>query len=362
METIFILIILASAIATEYLLYAKKGGKNLTYTAKLEKSEVFEGDEILLTEELANNKNLPLPYVKTEIVSPLFLDFGEESAQSKDGLCYIPSVFSLKKREKCRRVRSIKCTRRGMFEIGAASLYGSDIFGLKEFTVPLENAREFLTVLPSPLSVHDFSPENKQLFGDILIRRFICDDPFLINGAHEYCGREPMNSISWNASAKTGKLMAVNKDHTTSAKVLILLNFQRRDDIVASAEADICELMIKAAAFVMEEAEKIGAEFALSINVPGQSTAAGTGVEFRFEQLRRLAALVPDCFFRTADFLRNNQVYEYTDVILITPVISHDTAEYLNKLKNGGLGVYSYAVNNEADYERCSVITRKRRG
>lgn len=361
METFFILIILAAAVATEYFLYAKMGSKGVKYTAKLENSEVFEGEEVTLTEELSNNKRLPLPYVKTEIVAPSFLDFGEKAVENKEGLCYIPSVFSLRKTEKCKRVRSIRCMRRGMFEIGASSLYGSDIFGLKEFTVPVENAREFLTVLPSPLNVEDFSSDNKQLFGDILIRRFICDDPFLICGAHEYSGHEPMNAISWNASARTGQLMANIRDHTTSARVLILLNFQRRDDLVAAAETDICELMIKAAAFVMEKTENIGADYALSINVPGQLAAiSGAGTEFRYEQLRRLAAVNPDCCLRTGDFLRNNWAYEFTDVILITPVLSFETGNYLTKLKNQGLGVYSYTMNNEADIDFCSVISRRK--
>ena len=362
METIFILIIIACAVALEYFLYAKIGSKGVTYTAKLEKTEVFEGEEIILTEELANNKLLPVPYVKTEIVAPSFLDFGEKFEENKEGFCCIPSVFSLRKREKCRRVRHIKCTRRGMFEIGAASLYGSDIFGLKEFTVPVENAREFLTVLPTPLSTDDFYPENKQLFGDILIRRFICDDPFLINGAHEYSGREPMNSISWSASAREGKLMAVDREHTTSSRVLILLNFQRRDDLFAAAETDICELMIKAAAFAMEKAEEFEAEFSLSINVPYQSkSVAGSGEVFRHEQLRRLAAVDPKSYFKTEDFLRNSPAYEFTDVVLITPTISYETADYLIKLRNQGIGICAYTMNNEAEADFCSVITRRRK-
>lgn len=361
METVFILIILAAAAAAEYLLYAKKGGKGITYTVTLEKSEVFEGEEITVTEELSNNKKLPLPYIKTEIVAPSSLDFGENAKENKEGICCIPSVFSLKKTEKCKRVRKIKCTRRGMFEIGAASIYGSDIFGLTEFTVPVENAREFLTVLPSPLSSENFALENKQLFGDIPVRRFICDDPFLVSGAREYSGREPVNGISWSASARTGSLMVNVKDHTTSARVLILLNFQRRDDLFAAAETEICELMIKAAAFVMETAENMRAEFALSINVPRQSAAiSGTGTEFRYEQLRKLAGVTPGCFLRTADFLRNNRLHEFTDVVLITPVISVETGDYLTRLKNQGLGVYAYTMNNETDVDFCSVIRRRK--
>lgn len=360
MEIIFILILIAAAIVAEYLFYIRGGYKRISYRAELGKSEVFEGDEVILTEIIVNGKLLPLPFVKTEIIAPAFLDFGIEAEKNKEGICCIPSVFSLRGREKCRRVRSIKCTCRGMFEIGASSLYGSDLFGLGEYVIPVTDAKVSLTVLPSPLSADDFTPDNRQLYGDILVRRFICEDPFLINGAHEYSGREPMNSISWSASARAGKLMAVNKDYTSCSKMLILLNFQRRDDIVAPAVEGVCELMIKAAAFVMERAEEMKAEFALVINVPDQEPlTVGAGAGFRIEQLRRLAAVEADCYLRIEDFLRSQPVREFTDVVLITPTLSFETADFLEKIKNHSIGICAYSMHNEAEAVFCSQITRK---
>lgn len=360
MEIIFILILLALAIAAEYLTYSINGAKKLTYEARLEKSEVFEGENAVLIEEIDNRKRLPLPFVKTEILAPAFLDFGVKAEANKEGLCGIPSVFSLKGREKCKRVRRIKCTCRGVFEMGAASLYGSDLFGLGRFNLKVKDVMVNLTVLPAPLNAEDFYPDNRQLYGDISVRRFICEDPFLINGSHEYSGREPMNSISWSATARAGKLMALNKDFTTSAKILILLNFQRRDDIFTAAPRENCELLIKAAAFVMERAEEIGAEYALSINSVGETLVfSGAGEDFKLEQLRRLAAVTPECRLRTGEFLTELSPAEYTDIILITPALSEETAEYLEELKTRGIGIYAYAMRNEAEAEFCSQIIRK---
>ncbi len=267
MEIIVILILIVISVAAEALLYSKQGGKKLSYTAKLDRQEIFEGDSVTLTEELNNGKALPLPFVKSEIIAPSSVDFGIDAKQSKEDLCYIPSVFSLKGNERCTRTRKIKCTERGCFEIGSTSLYGGDLFGIGGFTLFAEN-REKLTVLPVPLSAEDFYPNSKMLHGDIQVRRFICEDPFLISGAHEYSGREPMNSIFWNGTARTGKLMALNKDFTTCSKVLIMLNFQRRDDIVAPDSNSVCEVLIKAAAFAIEECVKIGSEYALAVIVP----------------------------------------------------------------------------------------------
>lgn len=359
MEIIFILILVAIAATAEHILYNKAGAKSLSYKAKLEKSEVFEGEEITLVEELSNGKLLPLPFVKTEIVSSVFLDFGVNAEVNKEGLCCIPSVFSLKGREKCRRVRNIRCTRRGAFELGASTLYGSDLFGLGGFAIPLSDTRSSLTVLPTPLLPEDFAPDNRQLYGDIAIRRFICEDPFLISGAHEYSGREPMNTIYWNGSARSGKLMAINRDYTTCAKMLILLSFQRNDEFCAPAQTEVCELMIKAAAYALEKAEEMSAEFALVLNLPQQPPiSTGVGTDFKLIQLRRLAAAETDCLLTIGDFLREQPFAEFTDVVLITPYLSQETAEFLFTLKNRGQGVRVYARNNETDVDFCSLIIK----
>ena len=76
MEIIVMLLIIAAAAGVECFLYRCLGDKKLSYTARLEKNEVREGDGVAFTEELCNNKRLPLPFVKTEIIIPSCLDLG----------------------------------------------------------------------------------------------------------------------------------------------------------------------------------------------------------------------------------------------------------------------------------------------
>lgn len=362
MEIIVILILIGAAAAVEAMLYTKTGGKNLSYTAKLERQEVFEGDSVALTEELNNAKALPLPFVKSEIIAPSSIDFGVGARSSKEDLCYIPSIFSLKGNERCTRTRRIKCTQRGAFEIGSTSLYGGDLFGIGHFTLFTEN-REKLTVLPSPLSAEDFYPNSKMLSGDIQVRRFICEDPFLISGAHEYSGREPMNTVFWNGTARAGRLMALNKDFTTCSKALIMLNFQKRDDIVAPDSNSVCEVLIKAAAFAIEECVEIKGEYALAVNLPESAhnppPAARTGEAYRLELLRRLARLRIDCDCTLFNFMKRLPLEEYTDLILITPSLSQETADFLNEKRKAGQGVFVYSPKNNSDADFFVQITRK---
>lgn len=360
MEIIVILLIIAAAAGIECFLYHRFGDERLTYTAFLEKNEVTEGDKISFTEELCNDKSLPLPFVKTEIIIPSCLDLGTGEPESKEGLCYVPSVFSLKGKERCIRKRKIICKRRGVFEIGSSSLYGGDLFGLSSFSLPLIQ-KETLTVLPGPLETEDFYPNSRLLYGDILVRRFICEDPFMISGAHEYTGREPMNSIFWNASARTGRLMALNRDFTTCSRMLIMLSFQRRDDIIAKAAESVCELMIKAAAFALDCGVKSGAEFAVSVNTPdNEPLKAAGGESFCLEQLRRLARLNPVCECPNCEFILSQPLEEYTDILLITPFLSQKTADLLKSRAVFGQNIRVYGTQNNSNDEDLFVqITRK---
>lgn len=359
MEIIVILLIIAAAAGAECFLYHRFGDIGLSYNATLGKTEVMEGDEVDFTEELRNDKRLPLPFVKTEIIIPYFLDIGAKTPKSKEGLCYIPSVFSLKGKERCIRKRSIKCVRRGVFEIGSSSVYGGDLFGLSSFTLPrIEN--EYLTVLPTPLDTENFYPNSRLMYGDITVRRFICEDPFMISGAHEYTGREPMNTIFWNATARMGQLMVLNKDFTTSSRLLILLNFQRRDDILTHASDSVCELLIKAAAFALDGAVKSGSEFRLAINAPNEEPSlVRSGEDFRMELLRRLARITPSCDRSVADFINEQPLEEFTDILLITPFLSQRTSDILKGREQFGQYIRVYGTQNDSDCDFFVQIVRK---
>ncbi len=64
------------------------------------------------------------------------------------------------------------------------------------------------------------------VIGDISVNRFIFEDPMLTVGFSEYTGREPMRDISWTQSARLGRMMVKNYDHTVDLSVTILLNVQ----------------------------------------------------------------------------------------------------------------------------------------
>ena len=60
-------LILTAVLAGQYFLYAKLGLKDVSYKLSISTPEAFEGEEIEITEEITNDKWLPLPWIRTEI-------------------------------------------------------------------------------------------------------------------------------------------------------------------------------------------------------------------------------------------------------------------------------------------------------
>ena len=83
-----------------------------------------------------------------------------------------------------------------------------------------------ITVLPKPIGEDELAVSPRYITGDIMVRRQLVADPFYISGVREYTGREPMNLIHWNATAREQELMVFQNDYTSRQSVTVLLNMQ----------------------------------------------------------------------------------------------------------------------------------------
>ena len=97
--------------------------------------------------------------------------------------------------------------KRGVFSFDDTVVTATDMLGLvrvsRGFKVGIS-----ITVLPVGTDGENAVLSFNEPVGEILVRRFINEDPFMIAGSREYTGREPLNRIIWKYTAVTGKLMA----------------------------------------------------------------------------------------------------------------------------------------------------------
>lgn len=336
MNLIGMVIILAAIVAAEFFLYDKLGFKNVTYTIKISVPEAYENDEIEIIEEIENAKRLPLVWARSEISCSPYLKFKGQNPESKKdqslrGL--VSGIFTLKGYQKCRRVWKVKCEKRGIMTIENATITVSDLFGLSK-RAKMFAISDSVRVLPAPADMDSGELSGDTFIGDISVRRFVLPDPFIISGAREYTGREPMKRIHWAQTARNGRPMVFDNEFTTERRVMILMNMQRSETHVQPLSDYNLELQIKAAAFVLDYCENAGStECALSANTEAAlAIPAASGYEHALEVLRALAELEPTCGDYADVFFERLDLNEFTDIFLITPFVSERLGAFLNSL------------------------------
>ncbi len=343
MELIAILIIVGIVVFVELFLYRKMVLKGIEYTVDFNVSEAFEGETIEIIEEVSNNKWLPVPWLKTELSTSRWLEFTGSAAARGSDARFVPSVFALKPYQKCTRTRKAVALKRGEFTLESTSLIGGDLLGLASVSKSVKTNRS-IRILPSPYEVGEGELSSEELSGEIITRRFICDDPFLKSGSREYTGREPMNRIHWSSTAREGQLMVFNNDFTTENRVLILMNMQKmavgdpRPPMIADTET-----MIKAGAFLIDMYAAMKSPVSFATNGSGKVLEnGGSSEEDYLGILRVLAGLENECDTDFCDFCNCIDFEEITDIAVITPYIDDRIIEFARNQKRLGRNVFFY--------------------
>ncbi len=348
MEFVVMAAIVAAVLFAQYLIYAKLGLKNVTYSLSISVPEAFEGDEIEIIEEIDNAKPLPLPWVRTEINCSRWLCFYGQDEKSQRGL--VSGVFMLKGYQKCRRSWRVKCEKRGVFGVNDVSVSVGDLLGLAKPSAVFK-INSMIRVLPLPCDMQNGEMSSEAFIGDISVKRFILPDPFMISGAREYTGREPMNRIHQQQTARTGKLMAYRSEFTTERRVLVVLNMQRHySSTLQKLGVSTMEAFVKAAAFVFCECDMLNAQCAMCANTAGEGlyVAPAEGYEHTIDALRELAELKNGCGAHIDDFFPALDFEYYTDIVLISAFLSDKTAEVLRGLCSVGKSCLIFTTSIES--------------
>ncbi len=195
----------------------------MVYKRSISSSTAFEGEKIYMIEEIENNSLLPIPWMKAEsrLSTRLKLAAAKNMDQAQEG--YHRSVFSIMPFYRIKRTHEITCLQRGDFNVGNVTITSGDIFGFASKIITYDNETRLL-VYPRPLEQNKLIECYHSLQGDIVVRRFINPDPFLVAGVRQYQFGDPMSSISWKATARTNSLQVYKYDYTADSNILILFN------------------------------------------------------------------------------------------------------------------------------------------
>lgn len=117
--------------------------------------------------------------------------------------------------------------RRGVYRLGPITVHGGDPFGLfeKQLLIPVEHE---LVVYPPAVDVSRVPLPTASMTGGAMRNRNLSASSPTISGLREYTAGDPLNRISWSATARRGFMMVKEFDPDPTADLWIVLDLGER--------------------------------------------------------------------------------------------------------------------------------------
>ena len=225
MELIVLIGILLALFIAEIIYYRIHALDNLHLKVEFSKNVANFGEDIELIEIAENKKRLPLPFIILKFEAPREIKFYDMMNTSTSDLLYREDMLTMKAFSKHTRRIKAQCTKRGYYVFPRVGITTSDLLLTERFTMDFNN-ESHLVVLPEILNTELMQMLTSVTLSELQCRRTLLTDPFTLAGIREYGPNDPMNSINWKASARTGELMVNQNASTCAQKVQIFINLE----------------------------------------------------------------------------------------------------------------------------------------
>ncbi len=317
----FIMLLVAAGIAE--IISIRRSLFGIEYDVDVSKKAVEPDEKVNLITKITNRSRRFVPFLRIEEDVPLDMlcDVGLEIENFTQRRASLRSSVYLLPRQRVIRKTEVSFSKRGLYAFKGAVLSGGDFLGFSERSQRSERMCT-LVVLPRRGSYESVKMLIGGMLGDESVNRFLNEDPMLTLGFHEYTGREPMKRISWKRTAREGKLMVREPDHTLEQTAVVLVN--TNTFAFGHYGEELLEKCFSIARDIMETLEEMRIPYAFLSNVSSVQPAVSEGLG----KMHLNSALVA---LGTADYGFSESVWSLIDravlaadsgktIILITPM------------------------------------------
>ncbi len=244
---------------------------------------VYAGEQAQMTERIENRKRMMLPILEVAFRVRKELIFTDFENTNVSDYTYKRDIFALLGNQRITRTLTLDCTKRGYYRIEQSDLTTYSLLHRQRFSRECTADTE-LYVYAGRTDVSEIMSECVRMMGNVQCTRMLCEDPFAYASIREYTSADPMKTVNWKASAKTGKLMVNTFESTRMEKVMLYLDVE--DKGILKYE-DVIEESISVAASLAGRMLCRGMEVGICVNAAGRSglwpreEKAGPGKEER---------------------------------------------------------------------------------
>ena len=347
-------VVFLGAVAILYCLWCftiREGLKNLSCTRAFSRPAVFEGEEAELIEVVRNDRPIIIPWLLVESRISPYLQLGRQENLHVSSETFYRSCFTLMPYQQIRRRHYVRFLRRGVYDLGNASIAAGDPLGLTRFWKDQQLSTP-VVVYPRILEDAELPRPVSKMMGELITRDRLLTDPFLVRGIRPYQPGDLIRDIHWQATARTDELQVRVHDSTVCTRLLVVLNAQRFDnqwdDYVRQEDVNLLEEEIRLTASVCIHTLRAGLAVGFATNMPqkqhGRSTVINPGEGTAWEEtlLDGFAHLQLHCSEKFVPLLDSLRHYTDTDILILSPYDSESIRQAIAKLEDNGNRVAFY--------------------
>ena len=220
------------------------------------------GESFNVVIEITNQSRLPIAWLLVEDLLPASAYRNPPAALDIEG-SRIEVMMLLGGKSRTLEYR-ITCRRRGYFQIGPTVLETGDLMGLSR-RYRLGTSPQYILVLPRVVAMSGYDVASSRPIGEIQIRDALIQDPTRMMGIRQWQIGDPMRSVHWPATARTGTLHTKIYEPTTIAGATLVLDLHR-DTNPSKHEPVRSDLAITLAASIAAALHDQNQPFALLTN------------------------------------------------------------------------------------------------
>jgi uncharacterized protein (DUF58 family) len=219
-----------------------------------DREQVWQGEDVGVTVRVTNRRGWPIPWIFIEDDHPA--DFPRKGPNKRLAILMPGRSVTLQYK--------LTCPRRGYHRIGPVLYESGDLFGLhKRFRTG--ETRDYVSVLPTIAYIETFNVAARRPQGPVRITNRIYADPTRINNIREYVPGDPMNTIHWKATARTGELHVKTFEPTSISGGTLILDLHE-DSYVPEKRESRMELAVTTAASIAYLLQMSGEQVGLLTN------------------------------------------------------------------------------------------------
>lgn len=206
--------------------------------------EVGQSTDIVV--DITNRSKLPIAWLLVEDLLPKAAFAQRSPALRIDGSRI--EVFFLPAGQTRQLRYRITCQRRGYYQIGPTVLETGDLMGLSR-RYRVGAPPQYILVYPHAVPMAGYDIASPRPIGEIRIRNAVMQDPTRIRGIRKWQIGDPLRSVHWAATARTGTLHSKVYEPTSIAGATLILDMHRdtnpdqnepvRSDLAVSLAASI---------------------------------------------------------------------------------------------------------------------------